>query len=55
MRRFGKIIEDLDAENTEGDNREGFRGRLYRNITGGMLENLLDSPKYNKFVGSTRH
>jgi hypothetical protein len=26
VKRFGKMIEDLDAENTEGDDDENFRG-----------------------------
>jgi hypothetical protein len=37
MRRFGKMIKEL-----EGDNSENFRGYLYRNVTIGLLEHLLD-------------
>lgn len=36
------MIEELNAENTEGDNGESFRGYLYRNVP--LLENLLDPP-----------
>ena len=36
------MIEELDAENTEGDNGEGFRAYLHRNVTTGLLENLLE-------------
>lgn len=38
------MIEELDAENTEGDNDESFRGYLHRNVTTGLLEHLLDPP-----------
>lgn len=36
------MIEELDAENTEGDNGENFRGYLHRNVTTRLLEHLLD-------------
>ena len=48
MRRFGKIIEDLDVENTKGNNGESFRGYLNCNVTAGLLEHL--SARANSWV-----
>jgi hypothetical protein len=45
MRGFAKMIKELDAENTEGDNGESFRGHLHSNVTTGLLEHLLDPPR----------
>jgi hypothetical protein len=45
MSRFAKMIKELDAENTKGDNGESFRGHLHSNVTTGLLEHLLDPPR----------
>ena len=40
MRRFRKIIKELNAKNIKGDNSKSFKGYLYYNIL--LLEYLLN-------------